>query len=124
MLRQGVRLAQFGRRRVASSGYSCNLTIGADSGLYGYSVPIGFGSISAEPVPGHVLDAVVWVSDGSYIGVAFSTNCLTLVTALNAYVNGVNYGGAGSWAWDGSHTAFEAFSGPTLTSGTYLFEIK
>lgn len=108
----------------AASGYSCNLTIGTDAGLYGYSVPLGFGSISAEPVPGHVLGAVVWVSDGSYIGVAFSTNCLTLVTALNAYVNGVNYGGAGSWAWDGSQTAFEALSGPTLTSGTYLFEIK
>jgi hypothetical protein len=110
----------------APAGYSCNITIGNDGTWYGFSIPanLSIGSISGQPVPGHTLSDARWFDDGSVLIVSFGTNCLTLVTALNVYINSVNYGGAGDWAWDGSTTTVLLFSGPTLTSGTYLLEIK
>lgn len=126
MLRQGVRMAQFGRRRVAAAGYSCNLTIGNDGTWYGFSVPANFdiGSISGQPVPGHTLIDARWFSDGSIFLITFSTNCLALVSALEVYLNGASCNVAGSWDWDGSTTNVSSLAGPTLTSGTYLLEIK
>jgi hypothetical protein len=109
----------------ASGGYSCNLTIGG-SDPYGYSVSLAgtFGSIDAEPVPGETLEVMAW---GSFINIKliyFAGDIVTLLNPFDVYFNGVNYGGAGSWAVDGSYTGYELSSAPPETSGTYLLELK
>lgn len=132
MLRPGVRMAQFGRRRVAAAGYSCTLTIGNSSGvLYGYAKSgdlqgFGpFGSISGQPIAGQTLDTLYWDNPSTAFFAAFAGDILSTLTALNVWVNGVNYGGAGSWDnSSGTHTVYEGASGPSLTSGSYLVEIK
>lgn len=113
-----------------ASGYSCNLTIGTGGGGYGYDTGVitgTFGSIDAEPIPGETLLAAVWASDGSFLTVAFdyAAGLVDVLQPLDVCINGVNYGGSGLWD-DSSEifVIFEVYSGPTLTSGTYLVEFK
>lgn len=112
----------------ALGGYSCNVTVG-DSGGGGYGYDTGLlagviGSIDGQPIPGETLLAVVWATGGSAFYVFFDGDITGLVGSLDAYVDGVNYGGSGSWDFADGYTNYVAGSGPSFTSGTYLFEIK
>jgi hypothetical protein len=113
-----------------SGGYSCNLTVGDFSGiLYGYDTPAGqgvsIGSIDAEPVPSFTMASASWT--GTDLAVWFIGDCLSLVSSLNVYIDGVNRGGSGSWVYNtdiAGYTTLDRTVTIGITSGTYLFEIK
>lgn len=110
-----------------ASGSGCNLTIGSGSGYYGYETGViagPFGSISVEPIPGETLAFALWQSGGGLLSVAFVGDLETELDGLEIYLDSVNYEGGDKWTFDGTYTVSTQFSGPTLTSGTYLFEVK
>lgn len=105
-----------GRRRVSGGGggYSFTLTAGDLFGFvqgYGVAAFIGsdFGSIDAEPVPGHALYLLL---SGGENGITFNGNAAALLTGLQVYVGGVAYPFTGDdWTYDG---------GTGTTSGTWI----
>jgi hypothetical protein len=108
-------------------GYSCNLTIGFFSGVYGFGTVAfpgaDFGSIDAEPIPGETLRGAFWTTTPEFF-VSFVGDVTSLVGGFDVYFNGANYGGAGAWSFSSGNTSVIRPTIPSETSGTYLFEIK
>lgn len=112
----------------APSGPSFNMTAGAFSGVvFGYSDGSGlpaFGSIDAEPIPGHDLIANV---SGFSQAITFAGDAVSLLSGLTVWVNGIQYAANFSgWGLFGSDTQGSWSSdGPDYADGnSYFIEIK
>lgn len=133
MLRPSVRMAQFGRKRVTASGYSCTVTVGNySSALFGYEKAPGtyggFGSINVEPIAGQTL-ALCYCNHWTLFSVAFVGDISATLAGLHVWWDGVDYGIGDvttRWDFDDTYTVWSISTGlPTfVNASTKLLEIK